>query len=131
MKIDGRSRSIDVPEVKQEYSDNVVTTAMLRNVPFVYSEMELASEIEELGFKGKYDLLYLPKRNKENMGYAFVNLKTPQFYEEFATSLHKYRFKRYRDKFQKKASVSAAACQGYRATVERITNVRRKAGLVI
>jgi len=93
--------------------------------------MELASEIEELGFKGEYGLLYLPQRNKENMRYACVDLKTPKFYEEFATSLNKYRFKRYRDKCQKKASVSAAACQGYRTTIDCIMKARSKAGLLI
>jgi len=72
-----------------------------------------------------------PDTKKENMGYAFVNMKTPELYEEFANTFHKYLFKRYQDKFQKKATVSAAACQGYRSNVERITKARSKAGLLI
>jgi len=131
MKVAGRSSCSEVLEIKQGCTDRFLTTAMLRNIPFLYSEMELASEIDELGFKGKYDLLYLPKHKKENMGYAFVNMKTPELYEEFAKSFYKYVFKCHRDKYQKKASVSVAACQGYRANVERITKARNKAGLLI
>jgi len=132
MKASGRSISSEGPVVMQEHREVVTTTAMLRNIPFKYNEMELALELEELGLKGKYDLLYLPKQAKGNIGYAFVNLKTPEFYEQFKTSLHRYRFKRYQDGFRKKASVSVAACQGYQANVERITKLGEKLpGLIL
>jgi len=132
MSVNGRLSSNEGPVVAQERRQMVPTTAMLRNIPFMYDEVELALELEELGFNGKYDLLYLPKQPKGNLGFAFVNLKTPEYFEVFKTSLQKYRFKRYQDSFRKKASVSVAACQGYQANVVRITKLGAKVpGLIL
>jgi hypothetical protein len=54
------------------------TTVMLRNVPNRYNQQMLLTLLDEQGFKGIYDFVYLPMdfRNAVNLGYAFVNVQT-------------------------------------------------------
>jgi len=62
----------------QELSKQGVTTLMLRNIPNRYTQAELISELEGLGFgSGSFDFFYLPvdKGTSSNVGYAFVNFK--------------------------------------------------------
>jgi hypothetical protein len=62
---------------------------MIRNIPNKYNVKSFTSELETCGFKGKYDLLYLPidYSNGANLGFAFINLIDPMhilsFYECF------------------------------------------------
>jgi len=52
------------------------TTVMLRNIPNNYTRAMLLEILDEQGFAGCYDFIYLPmdfKRNA-NLGYAFLNL---------------------------------------------------------
>lgn len=63
------------------------TTLMIRNIPNRLTQSDLISELENLGFDGTYDFLYVPqdhgtqshrhhgpsKREVSNVGYAFVN----------------------------------------------------------
>jgi len=99
----------------------LITTAMVRNIPYSYTEAELTLELDELGFKGKYNFVRVPVKKKKRMscGYAFVNLKTQKFYNEFREGLHNHRFKRHQDASQRKANVSPATCQGLKANIER------------
>jgi hypothetical protein len=52
------------------------TTVMLRNIPNSYSQNMLLQLLDEHGFGGFYNFVYLPMdfRNGVNLGYAFVNL---------------------------------------------------------
>lgn len=52
------------------------TTVMMRNIPNRYTQHMLLTLIDDMGFKGRYDFVYLPMdfRNGVNLGYAFVNL---------------------------------------------------------
>lgn len=52
------------------------TTIMLRNLPNKYTQELLVELLNNQGFTGKYDFVYLPMdfRNGVNLGYAFVNL---------------------------------------------------------
>jgi len=57
---------------------DVRTTLMIKNIPNKYTEKMILQQIDEC-CKDGYDFFYLPIdfRNKCNVGYAFMNMKTP------------------------------------------------------
>mmetsp|Transcript_52042 Transcript_52042/g.97350 ORF Transcript_52042/g.97350 Transcript_52042/m.97350 type:complete len:262 (-) Transcript_52042:284-1069(-) len=61
------------------------TTVMLRNIPNNYTRQMLLSLLDEQGFKGRFDFLYLPCdfQRDSNLGYAFVNLIDEETVELF------------------------------------------------
>lgn len=65
------------------------TTVMLRNLPNNYSRAMLLHLIDQEGFAGLYDFLYLPIdfKSKAALGYAFINLThpgvVPAFWKKF------------------------------------------------
>eukprot|EP00437_Effrenium_voratum_P000517 CAMPEP_0181421680 /NCGR_PEP_ID=MMETSP1110-20121109/13222_1 /TAXON_ID=174948 /ORGANISM="Symbiodinium sp., Strain CCMP421" /LENGTH=282 /DNA_ID=CAMNT_0023544751 /DNA_START=66 /DNA_END=914 /DNA_ORIENTATION=+ len=52
------------------------TTVMLRNIPNNYTREMFLALLDDNGFAGRYDFVYLPCdfRRQANLGYAFVNL---------------------------------------------------------
>jgi len=56
------------------------TTVMLKNIPHAYTRDMLCGLLNEKGFEGRYDFVYLPIdfRNEINLGYGFVNACTHQ-----------------------------------------------------
>jgi len=58
----------------------IQTTVMMRNIPNNYTRNMLLEMIDNAGFKGLYDFFYLPMDfgRCANLGYAFVNLVTPE-----------------------------------------------------
>jgi len=90
------------------------TTMMIRNIPYKYSVDELAAEIEDSGFQGMFDLVYLPLLAKSlgNRGFAFVNFTSPTAACEFQHLFSKRRFSQHQEQFSKAASVSYAQKQG-------------------
>jgi hypothetical protein len=66
------------------------TTAMVRNIPFKYTQRKLVREINSMGFLGSYDFLYLPMdpRSHANRGFAFINLISPEIAEDFYKKFH-------------------------------------------
>eukprot|EP00929_Paragymnodinium_shiwhaense_P012637 TRINITY_DN12005_c0_g1_i1.p1 TRINITY_DN12005_c0_g1~~TRINITY_DN12005_c0_g1_i1.p1 ORF type:complete len:527 (+),score=86.76 TRINITY_DN12005_c0_g1_i1:195-1775(+) len=67
--VDGSSAADKEPKAEP-------TTVMLRNIPNRYTQSMLLKLLEERGYAGLYDFVYLPMdfRNGVNLGYAFVNL---------------------------------------------------------
>merc|ERR1719440_1752418 len=63
-------------EPDRQLPENELTTVMMRNVPNGYSRGMLLELLNNSGFSGRYDFVYLPMdfRNGVNLGYAFVNL---------------------------------------------------------
>lgn len=59
------------------------TTVMLRNIACRYTQENLASILDELGLRGTYDFVYIPRSpaRKSNLGYAFVNFLRPEYVE--------------------------------------------------
>eukprot|EP00811_Abedinium_folium_P034903 NODE_7744_length_1553_cov_12.003506.p1 GENE.NODE_7744_length_1553_cov_12.003506~~NODE_7744_length_1553_cov_12.003506.p1 ORF type:complete len:450 (+),score=113.73 NODE_7744_length_1553_cov_12.003506:60-1409(+) len=66
-----------------------VTTVMIHNVPNRYTRKALVRELTSLGYKGKYDFLYLPidRRTASSVGYAFVNFRAPEDAAQFMTAM--------------------------------------------
>jgi len=66
------------------------TTVMVRNIPNDYLRDNLLKVLDDEGFKGKYNFVYLPVdfKRKAGLGYAFVNMinhsEAEQFMERFS-----------------------------------------------
>lgn len=60
------------------------TTMMMRNLPRSFPQTNLLALLE-LDFSGHYDFVYLPFSfdKKQNLGFAFINFRTPQKASEF------------------------------------------------
>jgi len=92
--------------------DASVTTLMIRNVPNRYDRVMLMQELDELGFRGAYDFLYLPIDNAThwNVGYAFVNFDLPEDAKRCMSKMQGHQFKRCRQR--RVAQISIAHIQG-------------------
>jgi len=96
-----------------------ITTAMIRNIPYQYNIEHLLVECKELGLGDLYNFIFLPPgiANRQNLGYAFVNLRSAEMYSHFVQVLTNYRFKKNPKKKCKPASVRRAAVQGLQANM--------------
>jgi len=56
------------------------TSVLLRNVPYLLSRDMLVELLDSQGFKGKYDLVYMPRDfdRLQTLGYAIVNALNPK-----------------------------------------------------
>jgi len=96
------------------------TTLMIRNLPNRYTQRELISELEDLGFAGTFDFLYIPldKGTMSNVGYAFVNFVEPSWAQKCISAFQGYRFKQHRKEMAgKMAAISVAHIQGLEANL--------------
>lgn len=100
------------------------TTLMIRNIPNRYTQRELIMELEDLGFAGTFDFLYIPldKGTMSNVGYAFVNFTEPSWAQKCMASFQNYRFKRHRKISGKIAAISVAHIQGLEANLAHYEN---------
>lgn len=66
------------------------TTMMLRNIPNIFTRAMLADQLDEAGFRGSYDFVYLPVDHSTNIGfgYAFVNFTSTTGARLFKNSFH-------------------------------------------
>merc|ERR1719401_2724535 len=65
------------------------TTVMLRNIPNRYSRNMLIERLNQ-GYSGQFDFVYLPIdfNSKCNVGYAFINFRSPQICTQFTAEFH-------------------------------------------
>ncbi|CAJ1446656.1 unnamed protein product, partial [Effrenium voratum] len=108
--------------LQEEYESNPsknITTLMIRNIPNRYTQQELISELEDLGFAGTFNFLYIPldKGTMSNVGYAFVNFVDTEWSQKCIDAFQNYRFKRHRKTSGKIAAISAAHLQGLEANL--------------
>jgi hypothetical protein len=136
-------RQCDVPRstdlaAKFAVSDNAnspKTTIMVRNIPSRYTQSELVSELEDMGFAGSFDFAYLPmdRSTRCTLGYAFVNFVSAFWADKCMNSLQDYRFKKYQKFSNKIALVSLAHIQGLEANLayyedKFVSSCKRKKG---
>merc|ERR1711953_1485535 len=75
----------DESDTDRKIGDQRRTTAMMRNIPSAYTRANLLELLDQQGFLGSYDLLYLPVdlQTELNHGYAFINFTTAENFERF------------------------------------------------
>lgn len=106
----------DVPEGPK-------TTVMIRNLPNNFSRAMLVKLLDSEGFQFKYDFVYLPIDFKSNasLGYAFINLVTPEEATRFWDTFEGYS--NWSLPSQKVSSVNwSTPHQGLEAHIERFRN---------
>jgi len=95
-RVDYSKRSNNIAPVGSEApnTSTPITTMMLRHIPCRKSQEEVMQHIDQKGFKGRYDFLYLPSDTRcgANLGYAFVNFLTEPDGARFKAEMHGYRF---------------------------------------
>jgi hypothetical protein len=103
-------------------SSVVVTTLTINSVPIGVGKHQLLDLLDQTGFKGRYDYLYLPCNYSEgtNRGHAFIDLCTPQDAEDFFAAWHGARLD------GSLLSISVCTEQGFRACVARWTPFRMR-----
>jgi len=64
--------------------DADISTAMIRHIACRYTQDDITSILNEAGFAGKYNWIYLPMNPQKNanLGYVFVNFFSPQSLDE-------------------------------------------------
>lgn len=105
--------------------DNIYTV-MMRNLPNRVTQDSLLIAINEAGFSGSYDFVYLPidPDTKTNRGYAFINLISPGHALMFGMHFEGWTFSNF--KSQKVVSVVPAVVQGYDANYAHYSKARLK-----
>lgn len=102
------------------------TTAMLKNIPNKYMRDRLIQKLNEDGFRGDIDFVYVPIdfRNKCNVGYAFINFRTSEACSRFAARFHNVDSHEKLPGFNSKKvlEVAPARVQGLELNVQRLQN---------
>jgi hypothetical protein len=100
--------------------DGPITTMMIRNIPCRCSTEKILDDINALGYQGEYDFFYLPQTRKQssNLGYAFINFKTPEVAADFQLRMsgHKFAMSSRHSKSHKICCVAPATIQGLENT---------------
>merc|ERR1711865_42149 len=80
-----RSKASGKQEEQSQRGEDTRTTVMLRNLPRDFSRAVLLKLLDDKGFAGKYNFLYMPLDfvRQAGLGYAFLNLVTPEVVKEF------------------------------------------------
>lgn len=112
-------KNVNFQEECESHPAQEITTLMIRNIPNRYIQQELIAELEDLGFAGTFNFLYIPldKGTMSNVGYAFVNFVTKGWASKCIEAFQGYRFKRHRKTSGKIAAISAAHLQGLEANL--------------
>eukprot|EP00746_Dinoflagellata_sp_MGD_P125234 gnl/MRDRNA2_/MRDRNA2_59960_c0_seq1.p1 gnl/MRDRNA2_/MRDRNA2_59960_c0~~gnl/MRDRNA2_/MRDRNA2_59960_c0_seq1.p1 ORF type:complete len:728 (-),score=132.63 gnl/MRDRNA2_/MRDRNA2_59960_c0_seq1:119-2056(-) len=71
------------------------TTVCLQNLRLNMTRKQLMQIIDQKGFKGKYNMIYVPMNKDENKnhGYAFINLTDMKYAESFRAEFEGYQMK--------------------------------------
>eukprot|EP00930_Biecheleria_cincta_P006887 TRINITY_DN107989_c0_g1_i1.p1 TRINITY_DN107989_c0_g1~~TRINITY_DN107989_c0_g1_i1.p1 ORF type:complete len:238 (-),score=27.30 TRINITY_DN107989_c0_g1_i1:299-928(-) len=110
------------PPIPSDWFDK--TTVMMRNLPNKYTQKMLLGEINEAGFSGSFDFVYLPvdPETNANRGYAFLNFKEPGVAWKFRQYFEDRKMNRFNS--NKVVKVTPATLQGYDKNYEHYSSKR-------
>eukprot|EP00928_Gymnodinium_smaydae_P003117 TRINITY_DN11115_c2_g1_i2.p1 TRINITY_DN11115_c2_g1~~TRINITY_DN11115_c2_g1_i2.p1 ORF type:complete len:183 (+),score=17.87 TRINITY_DN11115_c2_g1_i2:68-550(+) len=98
-----------------------VTTLCIRNLPCKVDQERMIQELWHLGFGGKYDLLYLPRRScGKCLGYGFINFRLTEDARTFAGLFWDYHFNDIMS--AKSGYVEPSRVQGFEANLYQFTD---------
>jgi len=103
--------------------EDAKTTVMMNNVPLSYTCDSLIDLLDSKGFSKWFDFVYLPINFAQmlGVGYAFVNLTTPEQAEEFILAFE--GFDGWASSFSKTAcTMRWSHCQGLSQNIDRYRN---------
>jgi hypothetical protein len=109
----------------QEILTRGCTTLMVRNLPNKLTPAMIVECINELGYDGKYDYLFVPIDTNapgwanRNLGYCFLNLVSPETAAQFCLQAYGFSF-RQAISSTKTSKISIAEEQGVLANLRRI-----------
>lgn len=102
-----------------------ITTVMLRNIPNKYTREMLINQLS-IDFGGEFDFMYLPIdfKNRCNVGYGFLNFRTPEACSRFVASFHNVDVRKCLPGLNSKkvVEVTPARVQGLVENVRRLRN---------
>lgn len=125
---EGNDRSHGHIPAEFEVPPHEVTTMMIRNIPNKYTGPMLVEELNLLGFKRRFNFVYVPmdqtraegqaegQATSWNVGYAFVNFNSPDVARECEIKLTDYKFVRFRQR--RETRVMPARLQGLRRNLD-------------
>jgi RNA recognition motif 2 len=111
----------ETPTTTTEDYHHQATSVMLRHIPNKYGPELLKNDILEAGFSNKMDFFYMPvdMESKCNLGYCFLNFKTPQMLDEFRDQFDGQKLPHFVT--HKVCQVSVARVQGLKANLEHLS----------
>ena len=115
--VDGRSTARTADSGLQSSNQGGITTLMIRNIPLRFTPVSFRELVDEEGFSGRYDYLYMPMdfRSHRSLGYCFINFYEAESASEFTTKFSDRMFPSTNS--DKVLAISAAARQGLHANV--------------
>merc|ERR1719174_1665775 len=112
-----------------------ITTLMICDIPCRRTVEQVIDAINAYGFSGAYDLVYMPHqrgrrspKNSQNVGYAFVNFKRPEFAASFMRVFQNVQFPNCAS--EKRSFAKPARFQGLRTNVDMHSS-QRAAGCLL
>jgi len=97
---------------------------MVRNLPTTLMQDDLLEKLDEAGFRGLYDFVYMPQSfdEREAKGYAFVNFESPAVAGTFMGAWHKSR--QWGERCAQSINISPADVQGLEANKKKWSGPR-------
>jgi enoyl-CoA hydratase/carnithine racemase len=93
---DQGQRSAHRHDLASQFSnyEGPITSMMICDLPSRITPVKVSEALNEKGFKGKYDFLYIPmaQNGQTNPGYGFVNFSNPEDACQFAKVFSGYKF---------------------------------------
>jgi hypothetical protein len=110
------------PRQSDSDSEETRTTMMMRNLPNSYTRDMLQELLDFEGFRGSYDLLYVPIdfASEAGFGYSFINFVSAGEALRFRT--HFQGFRAWQTASDKVCDVTWGSNQGLRANLQRYRN---------